>query len=249
MPTVGELTLLLRLSAPLQSWGSGSKSTDRDTDREPTFSGVVGLVANALGRIRSDAITDLAELWFATRVDVQGRRMRDFYTAGTTTGVAQRTEITSLGDTGRSFRDIISQKDGLPTGVVGVKHYLAGASFTAVLAGNADLLTRCGEALQRPARPLYLGRRSCPNAAPIFGGLLAEDPENVLRTAPALPGSRVDERMRLSLPSGPADPLAQIRFDHPLDFSDIHRRYVPRYVRTDWVASADLRQRTLQEQR
>ena len=35
-------TLLLRLAAPLQSWGSDSKFETRKTDREPTKSGVVG---------------------------------------------------------------------------------------------------------------------------------------------------------------------------------------------------------------
>ena len=38
-------TLLLRLAAPLQSWGSDSKFETRKTDREPTKSGVVGLLA------------------------------------------------------------------------------------------------------------------------------------------------------------------------------------------------------------
>lgn len=42
-------TLLLRLAAPLQSWGSDSKFETRKTGREPTKSGVVGLLAAALG--------------------------------------------------------------------------------------------------------------------------------------------------------------------------------------------------------
>lgn len=47
-------TLLLRLAAPLQSWGSDSKFETRKTDREPTKSGVVGLLAAALGLRRDD---------------------------------------------------------------------------------------------------------------------------------------------------------------------------------------------------
>ena len=46
-------TLLLRLAAPLQSWGMDSKFETRKTNREPTKSGVVGLLAAALG-IRRD---------------------------------------------------------------------------------------------------------------------------------------------------------------------------------------------------
>ena len=37
--------LLLRLAAPLQAWGSNSKFIIRNTEREPTKSGVVGMLA------------------------------------------------------------------------------------------------------------------------------------------------------------------------------------------------------------
>ena len=48
-------TLLLRLAAPLQSWGASSKFGRRATEREPTKSGVIGLVAAALGIRRTEA--------------------------------------------------------------------------------------------------------------------------------------------------------------------------------------------------
>ena len=38
-------TLLLRLAAPLQAWGSSSKFNIRTTEREPTKSGVIGMIA------------------------------------------------------------------------------------------------------------------------------------------------------------------------------------------------------------
>ena len=46
-------TLLLRLAAPLQSWGSDSKFETRKTGREPTKSGVVTIVGGA----QSDTIS------------------------------------------------------------------------------------------------------------------------------------------------------------------------------------------------
>ena len=46
--------LLLRLAAPLQAWGSNSKFIIRNTEREPTKSGVVGMLAAALGIQRND---------------------------------------------------------------------------------------------------------------------------------------------------------------------------------------------------
>ena len=57
-------TLLLRLAAPLQSWGDSSRFVRRDTRQEPTKSGVLGLLAAAQGRRRSDPIEDLARLTF-----------------------------------------------------------------------------------------------------------------------------------------------------------------------------------------
>ena len=47
--------LLLRLSAPLQAWGTeNSKFEIRKTGREPSKSGIVGLLAAALGIRRNE---------------------------------------------------------------------------------------------------------------------------------------------------------------------------------------------------
>ena len=56
--------LLLRLSGPMQSWGDSSRFVRRTTRTEPTKSGVVGMLASALGRSREDALDDLAQLEF-----------------------------------------------------------------------------------------------------------------------------------------------------------------------------------------
>ena len=63
-------TLLLRLAAPLQSWGTDSKFEVRKTGREPTKSGVVGLLATArgIGREEPERLEPLRRLRFAVRV-------------------------------------------------------------------------------------------------------------------------------------------------------------------------------------
>ena len=66
-------TLLLRLAGPLQSWGDSSRFTRRETRAEPTKSGVLGLLAAAQGRRRTDPILDLAALRFGVRIDQPGR--------------------------------------------------------------------------------------------------------------------------------------------------------------------------------
>ena len=80
-------TLLLRLAAPLQSWGADSKFEIRKTEREPTKSGVIGLLAAALGLRRDDAagLQPLCGLRFGVRVDREGALLEDFHTAGNPT--------------------------------------------------------------------------------------------------------------------------------------------------------------------
>ena len=74
-------TLLMRLAGPMQSWGSRSRFDERDTDLEPSKSGVIGLVCAALGRDRAERVDDLAALRMGVRVDREGLLRRDFQTA------------------------------------------------------------------------------------------------------------------------------------------------------------------------
>ncbi len=74
-------TLLLRLSGPMQSWGASSRFKQRATEQVPTKSGVLGLLAAAQGRQRTDDLQDLAALTFAVRVDQPGSLLRDYQTA------------------------------------------------------------------------------------------------------------------------------------------------------------------------
>lgn len=73
--------LLLRLAAPLQSWGVESKFDTRRTLGYPTKSGVIGLVASAMGRERTESLDDLNELKIGIRVENEGRQIRDYHTA------------------------------------------------------------------------------------------------------------------------------------------------------------------------
>src|SRR5258706_11213757 len=75
-------TLLLRLAAPMQSWGTQSRFVVRDTGLEPSKSGVIGLLCAALGRPREAPMEDLARLRMGVRVDREGVMQTDYHTAG-----------------------------------------------------------------------------------------------------------------------------------------------------------------------
>jgi len=137
-------TVLLRLAGPLQSWGASSKFGRRTTEREPTKSGVIGLVAAALGRRREDNIDDLAKLKFGVRIDQAGRVMGDYHT--------------------------VKSDDGKQL-VNGYRYYLEDAVFLAGLYGDGMLISEIARAIVNPQFPLFLGRRSCPPAGRICLGI------------------------------------------------------------------------------
>jgi CRISPR system Cascade subunit CasD len=138
--------LLLRLAGPMQSWGTDSRFSHRDTRPEPSKSGVVGLLCAALGRPRSAALADLTGLTMAVRVDREGRVARDYHTAQ---------EVLRADGSGRQDT-VLSQR-----------FYLADADFLVGLEGERGLLQQLDAALRHPVWPLYLGRKAFVPALPV----------------------------------------------------------------------------------
>lgn len=135
-------TLLLRLAAPLQAWGDESNFDTRRTQKFPTKSGVIGMLAAALGRSRTEALSDLSALKFGVRIDCGGEVIVDFHTAK-------------------------AEKSAYIT----YREYLSDAVFVVGLESeNRDFLEEIRRALNSPVYPLFLGRRSCPPTLPLVLG-------------------------------------------------------------------------------
>lgn len=203
--------LLLKLAAPMQAWGDSSRFARRATRHEPTKSGVLGLLAAALGRRRTDPVEDLAALRFGVRVDQQGQIMRDFQTA-------------------RSL-------DGTKVMPLSYRYYLSDAVFLAGVQGDSSLLQGIDEALRNPVFPLYLGRRSCPPSCPPNLGVKPGELEDVLRAEPwhAAAWYRRKQGKHVDLPlvldaSSPSEAQEVVR-DIPVSFSPVRREYGWRSVR------------------
>lgn len=209
-------TLLLRLAGPLQSWGVQSRFRVRDTGREPSKSGVVGLLAAALGRSREKPISDLASLRMGVRVDQEGRLMRDYHTAGkggylkASGGIERKNLITST------------------------RYYLADAAFLVGLEGSDDgLLAKVHDALRNPRWSLFLGRKAFVPGSPIWlaDGMQDLPLEIALRNYLLLSHQReASERLRMVLESPEGD---EMRNDQPVSFQP--RRFVSRRVQTVFV--------------
>lgn len=204
-------TLLLRLHGPMQSWGTTSRFDERDTQLEPSKSGVLGLICAALGRDRAEPIDDLAALRMGVRVDREGPVMRDYQTA---TGVA----IAATG------------KPAMSRTVVSPRYYLADAVFLVGLEGAPDLLAEIRDALRRPHWPLSLGRKSFVPSLPVFleDGLVDTDLQTALARWPSLIESDGKTPRRGLLEHGSE---GAVRLDQPVaPFAE--RRFGPRLIKT-----------------
>jgi len=215
--------LLLRLTGPLQSWGLQSRyASVRDTGLYPSKSGVIGLVAAALGRPRGADISDLAGLSMGVRSDQEGHLETDFHTAG------------------QGGIWVVSGQVVPDARVVSHRQYLADASFLAGLAGDdLLLLTMIQTALQRPHWPLYLGRKAFLPSAPVWlpDGLRRDTTLPAALAAYPWLGSaaRYDPTARLRLvvedPAGP-----ETLPDQPLSFPPQGAsQYAPRRVRQEFI--------------
>ena len=235
-------TLLIRLAGPMQSWGTQSRFVDRDTGREPSKSGVIGLLCAALGKPRDERPCDgfpplaaFAALKMGVRVDREGTIAKDFHTAG-------GGSVPGLEKYG-----VIKANGGLDT-VVSTRFYLADADFLVGLAGDARLLRRLDDALANPVWPLYLGRKSfvpgvdvrIPEAFLPPCRLIDAPLETALRRFPwrgtKAPGPN---GLRMVIECSPADGC-ELRTDQPVSFAIRDRRYLPRHVRTVYLPPGEV---------
>jgi CRISPR system Cascade subunit CasD len=141
-------TLLMRLVAPLQSWGVESHYTVRDSGLEPSKSGVIGLICAAMGRPRQAALDDLNSLRMGVRVDREGTLRNDFH-------IAQKV--------------LLADGKGVKNSVTSNRYYLSDAAFLVGLEGaDLNLLASIQQALQQPVWAIFLGRKAFVPAASVW---------------------------------------------------------------------------------
>jgi CRISPR system Cascade subunit CasD len=210
-------SLILNLTAPLQSWGYRSRFKDRDTGLEPTKSGIIGLLCCALGRDRKESVEDLVALKMAVRVDRQGKLITEYQTAG-----------------GGKYRDLKpyaarkSNGNGGKDPILLNKHYLQDASFTVALEGSLEQLEALQAALNDPFWPVFLGRKSCPPSEPIAKEIVEHEALEALKTYPIQSGER-KVRFVVELARGQFN--GESRQDIPVNWSSRQNRtYAIRYV-------------------
>jgi CRISPR-associated protein, Cas5e family len=163
--------LILRFDAPLMSFGAPIVDNQGEIQPYPALSMMTGLLGNALGFDHSefDRLERLQErLRYASRQDRRGRQIEDYQTvdlskpymdddrAWTTYGHRERRAGGSASD-GTHIRHRDYWADAVHT-----------VAVTLDAPSEAPTLDDLEATVKQPARPLFLGRKSCLPAEPLF---------------------------------------------------------------------------------
>ena len=184
--------LLMRFDAPLMSFGGVKVDQLANTDRFPSVSLLTGLLGNALGYNYRDGgkLSALQEnLDFAARWDVAPSALRDYQTVDTA-----KPHMNQLGWTTRGLpEDRVTKGDTIQRYV----HYWANGIMTVAIMLKADkdcTVEDLKAALQRPSRPIFIGRKTCFPSTPLFIGIA--DAENVLEALSKTPPATRDGKSK-----------------------------------------------------
>jgi CRISPR system Cascade subunit CasD len=210
--------LILHLEAPLMSFGGVTIDANGPTVDFPLASLVTGLVANALGWTRGQRTEHQrlqGRLVMGSRLDRPGERIVDFQTAKL-----------DKKDLGWTTRDKPEGRDGnsYDGPHIRYRHYLADALVTVALrlepADETPTIDAVAEAIDYPARPLFIGRKCCLPSSRILGGLVeADDVLAALMTWPLSPDASGDT-IRLSVPPGEGTHPEHYRAESVSDLRD-----------------------------
>lgn len=209
--------LVVRLDAPMMAFGSVAIDQVGPTKYFPTASMLTGLIGNALGWDWSDRnLHQILQdrIVFAARLDRNGFLIEDSQNAQlakndrvwTTTGLPQGRDGDSYNAPHRRRRE-----------------YLADALLSVVLrldsADKSPTLDEIASAIDRPERPLYIGRKPCLPSMPLLpqGSERWIESDTAWEALHLLP--KKDERLRAQWPinEGPAVGMC---VDRIVDVSD-----------------------------
>lgn len=208
-------TILLKLSGPMQSWGTSSRFETRTSDYYPSKSGVIGIIAASLGynRDEDEKIQKLNNLDFAVRVDQEGVLSKDYHIARKLkpNGEIDRTYVTN-------------------------RYYMEDAVFViAISHGDEGWMEDILQALKHPYFQPFMGRRSCPLPANFILGTSEERPIEALKNLDwqaAAWYKKKNKNYRADIYADkdllPENPHT-IRNDRVISFSQKERKFGPRF--------------------
>lgn len=232
-------TLLLRLAGPMQSWGVDSNYNERRTQTEPTKSGVLGMIAAALGRSRGDSLDDLVKLRFGVRVDQSGHLEKDFQIVHNLDDEKHRKKNQeSFIYYGQAYRANHGTKQERST--LTNRYYISDGIFLAGLeSDDQKFLESIEYALKHPIYHLFLGRRSYPPTLPLVKGIRELSLEEALEKEPWLVDEEkqkwTERKLRIICEINNEGPYYAVQRDVPISFNPQNRMFTYRGLKEEYI--------------
>ena len=155
--------LVFTLTAALGAMGGPAGHERRGTDTWPARSAILGLIAAAMGIRRDGDFSQLDALGLAVAVFDQGDHLRDFHTAQTVPSANSKhpqSRPAALAEAGLKLNTVLSWRD-----------YRCNPLYGVAIWGQG--LSEIETALKTPVFTLYLGRKSCPLASPLWPRIIS----------------------------------------------------------------------------
>jgi len=215
-------SIAFHLDSPMQSWGASSRFQYRETDPFPSKSGIIGLVAAALG-IDKHAPDEAERLAPLTALRFTAIRLPKKH------AVTRFTDFHTIGggyDKKRSSAEKMSiprKASGAPFGtVITRRSYLTDAVFIAILTGEDEtLLAQTQAALLDPVWGVWFGRKTCIPASPL-SPVIARSPREALADLLQKLGRDVAEMETLEGVTEEDGPGTWFQADQPVAFGRHH---------------------------
>lgn len=215
--------LIFGLSANLGAMGELAGHERRGALTFPGRSAVIGLMGAALGIRREGDFSALEALEITIGLHDSGAPLRDYHTIETVPSAAVKSP--------NSRPEALRAARGRTNTTITLRDYRAGPLFSIAVAGQG--LEALARALNAPVFTLYLGRKSCPLAAPPGARLVqAERAEDALAQV-ILPPWRQKDRLQALVVE---DPSGEVLHDRATDRARWH--FAPRRVAVRPVAGA-----------
>ncbi|MBD3376143.1 type I-E CRISPR-associated protein Cas5/CasD [candidate division KSB1 bacterium] len=221
--------LLMRLRGPMQSWGTQSRFSVRDSDREPSKSGVIGMICCALGRDINKSLKDLNDLRMGIRADKEGKIELDFHTVGGAPSDEDGKPESVYRASGKEVREPAVSK----------RYYLADAEFLVGLEGDTEFLKKIHHAVANPKWPLFLGRKAFVPSLPVHipdGLIEGKSLLKVLKEYPLRIKTSEQRNIRIVLETD--DPNHETRNDVPVSFEK--RRFSTRQIKNLFITKSQI---------
>lgn len=199
----------------MQSWGIGDLyEKNRKTNRFPTKSAVIGMLAAALGWDRDHDLNSLDGLHMSVRIDSPGSLHYDFQ-------IIKKQIIKKPSDVKLSHR-----------------WYLSDAVFLVALQSeDLDLLDRLSNALLHPAFNIFAGRKAFPLNPDLVQGVVRGKTSMDLLSQLEWMGRGVEPgHLEVVRDAFPEDQDVSSIHDVPINFRLDHRDWASRSIVREWIS-------------